>query len=557
MPAAGAGLCSSRKAILWKADDLDIDRKANLVEPKLLLSLASRCLGRHHFEPANGRHWLRRERAAEIAFDAMIRTLRAAARRLLPRCHPCSGGLLAGQTRVPPSVRRQLRISRDGTIQVWQASSGVLRSQLNPRLSKVLAVEFDPSSASLLAANADGTVVVVDVGQGLPIAVLDGPSNVVRAAHFDPSARRVVGASWDGTGRVWEATSPYRRWTSEPMDDDCGVITRAEIAGYVVAISCRDRPTRVWDTMQGRLLAELPSASSVEGSGFNSAVPVVSGGGDRVAIARGSTVQVYELPGGRLLRTIDHSASVSAVAFALAGRDLVSGAVDGSVRVTRDDGAELALRASASIDAVGLLPDGRVLVADAGSRLRVYGPGGAVLANLEIPVRLMAFRYEGARLVALPTYAGDAAPPLLVDLDRYRIVARLVGHVGQVFSARWVAGEHVLTAGADGAARLWDGATGQLLQTYRGGSRFLADATISDGLVIGGDADGLLRFWDAASGAKLWTLKAHKSAVIRVHVQDGDLVTRGYTGEISRWRLPKPEQVIAACSGHPACAIVP
>ena len=205
-----------------------------------------------------------------------------------------------------------------------------------------------------------------------------------------------------------------------------------------------------------------------------------------------------------------------------------------SVRVTRDDGAELAFHASSGIDAVGLLPDGRVIVSEARGWIRVYGPGGAVQGNIEIPVRLTTFRYQDTHLVALPSYAGDATLPLVIDLDRYRIAAQLVGHVGQVFSARWVAGGRVLTAGADGTARLWNAATGQLVQTYRGGPRFLADATISDGLVIGGDADGLLRFWDVKSGAKLWTLKAHKSAVIRIHVQDGDLVTRGYAGEISR-----------------------
>src|ERR1044071_4739289 len=128
----------------------------------------------------------------------------------------------------------------------------------------------------------------------------------------------------------------------------------------VMVISWRDRPTRVWDTVQGRQLAELPSASPIEGS-FASAVPVVSDGGDRIAIARGSVVQMYGLPGGQLLRSIDHPAAISAVAFALTGRDLVSGAVDGSVRVTRDDGAELMLHASSGVDAVGLLPDGRVI----------------------------------------------------------------------------------------------------------------------------------------------------------------------------------------------------
>jgi WD40 repeat protein len=125
-----------------------------------------------------------------------------------------------------------------------------------------------------------------------------------------------------------------------------------------------------------------------------------------------------------------------------------------------------------------------------------------------------------------------------------------------VFSARWVAGGRILTAGADGTARLWEGATGQQLGVYRGGARFLADATLlTDGIVIGADAEGLLRFWDGASGARLWTLQAHKSFVVGVHVQDGDVITRGFTGEITRWRLPPAEEVIEACRRHPHCAV--
>jgi len=69
----------------------------------------------------------------------------------------------------------------------------------------------------------------------------------------------------------------------------------------------------------------------------------------------------------------------------------------------------------------------------------------------------------------------------------------------------------------------------------------------------GGDADGSLRFWDAASGAKLWTLPAHKSAVIGVHLEGVDSVTRGFAGEISRWRLSQSGAVIEACAHHPPC----
>src|SRR6185295_10754469 len=139
--------------------------------------------------------------------------------------------------------------------------------------------------------------------------------------------RRVIGASWDGTTRVWDATSPYRRWNSPPISDDCGVAPSLEPDRRFIAIDCRNRNTRVWDTARDQLLAELPSVTPIDGD-FFSAFPAVSSGGDRAAIARGNTVELYELPGGRLLRTTRHSAPVNAVAFSAVGHDFVSGATD-------------------------------------------------------------------------------------------------------------------------------------------------------------------------------------------------------------------------------------
>jgi hypothetical protein len=68
----------------------------------------------------------------------------------------------------------------------------------------------------------------------------------------------------------------------------------------------------------------------------------VSAAGDRATIAGGDQVEIYELPRGRWLHTIAHDAPVTTVPFASAGRDIVSGAVDGSLLVTRESGALLA-----------------------------------------------------------------------------------------------------------------------------------------------------------------------------------------------------------------------
>jgi WD40 repeat protein len=443
--------------------------------------------------------------------------------------------------------------SRDGAVQVWRAGSGELQSQLNPCHCRISAVEFDRTSRLVLAADADGAVVVAEAGEGMPVAVLDGPQSVL-VAHFDPSSQRVVGASLDSTARVWDATPPYRRWSSPPVADNCSLSHEPD--RRFIAVGCGNRPTRVWDTARDELLAELPSATPVAGD-FASAYPAVSGAGDRAAIARGNVVAVYELPGGRLLRTIAHGAPVSAVTFATTRRDVVSGAIDGTLLVTRDDGARLVLPASpGSIDAAEFLPDGRVITSDAQRRLRVYDPGGAVLADLEIPVRVTSLGIDGTRLVTVPIYTGGTASPALVDLERHQVIAQLEGHVGRVFSARWVARGQILTAGADGTARLWDGATGRLRQVYRGGSRILADATLTpDGLVTAGGA-GRLWFWDRDSGRLLWALHAHTSQIVGVHVEGGDIVTRGFTGELARWTLPSPGQVIRACGDHERCAIV-
>ena len=113
-------------------------------------------------------------------------------------------------------------------------------------------------------------------------------------------------------------------------------------------------------------------------------------------------------------------------------------------------------------------------LADACNRLRVIRPGNnALLMDLATPsgIRLLRPSPDGRRLVAISTKS-EQVPPVLWDLDQYRLVAPLEGHVGRVFTARFVAvgGEHeILTAGADGTARLWDAATGRPRRSFRGG----------------------------------------------------------------------------------------
>jgi WD40 repeat protein len=327
-----------------------------------------------------------------------------------------------------------------------------------------------------------------------------------------------------------------------------------------VALSCSRRGTHVWDTARGELLAELPSVSTVEGDYF-SALPAVTRTGDRAAIARGNTVEIYALPSGQLLRTIAHPAAVNAVAFAPAGHDLVSGAVDGSLLLTHGDSHPVALPTSAAgIDAVAILTDGRVVAVDASGRLRIIGADNhELLMDLAAPSRIRLLRPspDGTRLITISARSAQS-PPVLWAIDQRRLVARLDGHIGRVFTARFVdlGGEQqILTTGTDGTARLWDAATGRLRQSFRGDSHALADTALSpDGsVIVAGGSDGLLRFWDTSNGRLLWTLQAHNSFVIGVHYEGSELVTRSRAGDVARWAFPPPDTTIDACRAR-TCA---
>jgi WD40 repeat protein len=262
------------------------------------------------------------------------------------------------------------------------------------------------------------------------------------------------------------------------------------------------------------------------------------------------------------LNVIKHSAAVDTVAFAASGRDVISGAVDGSVIVTRENGTVMALPSSAAgIDVVGFLADGRMVIADARRRLRVHDPSGVMLADLETQDRVAMLRMssDGHHLVTVPDFTEKVSGPELWDMEHYRRSGLLTSPgQGQVYSARFVSMEEVITGCGDGAIRLWDARTGELRQTYRGGSRFLVDATLSaDGtMLVGGGGDGKLRFWERSSGRPLWTMPAHQSHLIGVHTEGDSIVTRGFSGDIARWTLPASMQVIQACDRNARCANV-
>jgi WD40 repeat protein len=457
--------------------------------------------------------------------------------------HLLEAGGRFGASAFSPDGSRVATSNQNGVISVWQTSSGGLDATFDHKHGTVLGMGFDRTSNRLVSAHADRTAVVSDIATGVAVSVLQGNRSPSRTIQFDSIGMRIIAGSWDGTAYIWDTRASYRHWGSRPIGRDCGVTIMPDDERRVIAVSCSAHLTRIWDSLRGVLLAELPGMIDISGD-YYSPPAVVSQQGDLVAIPRGNRVELYRLTDGRLLGRVPHAAAVSAVAFSPDGHTLASGSIDGAMFITRGDRPPVALaRLPGAVEVVGILADGRVVAADQGGRLRFYDHDTyAVVADLENAGRMRAFRpsVDGRRLVTV-RYNKLAGPALLWNLDHYRRIAALGDDKTVVFSARF---EHddleIMTASSDGVARKWNGVTGQLIQSYVGTPVFLTDAATSpDGtLVATAGGDGLVRFWSVSSGAQLWSLPAHADIISSLHFDGADLVTRGFAGDIARWTLP-------------------
>lgn len=98
------------------------------------------------------------------------------------------------------------------------------------------------------------------------------------------------------------------------------------------------------------------------------------------------------------------------------------------------------------------------------------------------------------------------------DVGSGRVVRVLRGTCGPLNDAEFSSnGQEIVTAGAKGTACIWNAAGGREVRVLRGDGRALRSADFSpDGrLILTAGVDHLARLWDAASGRLLRTLRGH------------------------------------------------
>jgi dipeptidyl aminopeptidase/acylaminoacyl peptidase len=262
--------------------------------------------------------------------------------------------------------------SFDGTIRLWDLSTGKKRRTSRGHEGGVHSVTFSPDGKTLASGGRDMVVRLWDVATGREVRKLEGHEKTrsygdVSAVAFSPDGKLLASAgSHDRTIRFWDtATGRERRRVRQ----DGTSAAAFSPDGKTLAAGGWDGKIHLWEVGTGR---EMRVIEPQRDSGEGPYIDAVAFSPDGRTLATGShdeTARLWDVATGAERRRLKgHLGVVWSVAFSLDGKLLASGGLDETVRLWEvATGQEVhRLRGhSGWVLSVAFSPDGRSLVSGA------------------------------------------------------------------------------------------------------------------------------------------------------------------------------------------------
>ena len=436
--------------------------------------------------------------------------------------------------------------SWDGTIKLWESTSGLELLTLSGHAGPVFGLDYSPDGTRLATASADGTVKVWDVELGETLFTLSDHGDLVFDVTFSPNGNYLVTGSVDQTAKIWAAETGKTLLT---LSGYKGFINYVAFSpnGNLVAAGGDDGTVRIWDVAT---LLHRNLAASTDTSGWESVSLQVGGGAHNAPSFSPDGKRLVTGTESGLVKVWDVEASIASAS----GQELFTlSEHNGPVfhTVFSPDGT---LLASGSADGTAIIWD-----ANSGQqRFQLSGHTGIV--------PYVAFSPDGKHL-ATANWDGTTK---VWDLSPSRELLTLAAHRNEIHSLIFnPAGEQLVTSDEDGTAKIWDldmslsNASGQALRTFSGHTDSILDAAFSpDGmrLVTAGE-DWVAKIWDTSSGRELLTLTGHNSGPYKPRYEgvtgvafspDGKhLATVGNDGKARIWDAATGQEVLTM-PGHAA-----
>jgi WD40 repeat protein len=332
---------------------------------------------------------------------------------------------------------------------------------------------------------------------------------------------------------------------------------------FAAASSQRRKPARTRDSDKSE--SEPPRTPAgkpvlVIQNGHTDTVRSVAFSPDGSTLVSGSvdkTVKIWDVPNGRLIRTIDaHSDNVNAVAYSPDGRLVASGSSDQSVKLWDPMTGTLVRKldeADSEVLSLAFDPSGKLLAGGtADGDFDVWDVRtGELKASIETkaPVNCVAFNASG-KIAA--TGSGDKTVKIW-NAGSGELLRTLQGHSNTVSSVAFSPDGKLIASGSwDKTVKLWDAGSGGLVQTLQGHSGIVNSIAFDpQGKTLAtGSADRAIKIWNVAGATLVRSLDQNPSAVSTLAFNPaGNRLASGGLKNINLWAV-ESGRVVYSLEGH-------
>lgn len=405
--------------------------------------------------------------------------------------------------------------------------------------NQATALAFAPDASLVAVGNDAGNVQFQKAADGADAGSLGGHMGAVAGAAFHPKSGQLATAGVDGTLRLWDAAQPTKALSAAGKKINA---LAAAPNGLLIA-TATDEAVQLWTAADGKVARPL--------AGHKGAVTALAWKADSTQLATAGadgTVRVWNAADGKQISSFEgHKAPVVAVSFTTDGAAVVSATADKTTQITSAADAKplhTLTGHTQPITALAAIPGGALVASGStDGTVRTWTttdgkPGASIAAGG--PVVSFAVSADG-KLAAVAL--ADKSVKVFQTADG-KLIATHAGHAQPATAVSWNAkNTRVASASSDGTVRVWDAATGQLLETVSRGAT-TPPTTVSfvapdERLLAIGWADGqsglerLRLNWSIAGGSGAAPANALTSVAF---TPDGaSLVTGGADKKVQLW----------------------
>jgi WD40 repeat protein len=439
--------------------------------------------------------------------------------------------------------------SQDGSLRVWDASTGRVLGVHRLHNDFIMACGYSPDSRWIVSGAWDGVLKIFDV-QRHTESDRESMSGTIVSCAFAPDGRRVVACSTNEV-RVWDfnagmLTSCIARHLEEGLVG-CALLP----SGNELIVGTATGRFFFWD------LATRPTTRELPGHPGLIMFTLSRDGRLLAATSERGVVWVWDVQSRTELLTLEgHRERVIACSFSPDGARVVSGSWDAAARIWELDKPDKVTVLEGHTDQLQdccFTPDGRrVLTASVDGSLRLWDArSGTALGELLSPAdsaSICAVSTDGTFVATassrhgIRVWDGASGSPVRI----------LSGHDEAVRASVFLPDGGLVSASTDGTVRLWDIDRGSssVVETHDGPVRTCAVSPDGRWIASGGH-DRVVKLWDVRSRSHVATLRGHDDwlSVVLFDQDGGAVVSGSIDGTVRVWDRSTTE-VVHVLRGH-------